>query len=58
MFEGVKLATWLGLSIGNSRNHWAEFANHQMLRSWETEHLSEPFLNSSQKDWGDRKSVV
>lgn len=47
------MSTWLGLSIGNSRYHWAEFSNHQMLRSWETEHLSEPFLNSSQKDWGD-----
>lgn len=30
---------WLGLSIGNSRYHWAAFGEQQLLFNWETPHL-------------------
>lgn len=30
---------WLALMIGNSRLHWAEFADRQILQTWDTPHL-------------------
>jgi type III pantothenate kinase len=33
---------WIGLAIGNSRNHWARFAQDQLLETWHTPHLTEP----------------
>ncbi|UXE63656.1 MAG: pantothenate kinase [Woronichinia naegeliana WA131] len=31
---------WLGLMIGNSRLHWAEFQKERLLKTWETDHFS------------------
>lgn len=30
---------WLALIIGNSRLHWAQFADQQLLQTWDTPHL-------------------
>jgi len=42
--------TWLALAIGNSRSHWAEFQGDQLVKHWDTPHLSvdEPIQLSSQ----------
>lgn len=31
---------WLALMIGNSRLHWAQFADHTLLQTWDTPHLT------------------
>lgn len=31
---------WLGLMIGNSRLHWAEFEGVKLLETWDTKHLT------------------
>jgi type III pantothenate kinase len=33
-------AVWLGLVIGNTRLHWAQFKAQQLLRVWHTPHLT------------------
>ena len=33
--------SWLALSIGNSRLHWAQFTSHGLQRTWATPHLSD-----------------
>lgn len=35
-----KASHWLGLMIGNSRLHWAEFRDDKMVATWEQEHLT------------------
>jgi type III pantothenate kinase len=34
------MTTWLSLNIGNSRLHWAEFADDRLERTWHTPHLT------------------
>ncbi|MFM2429459.1 MAG: hypothetical protein RLZZ511_672 [Cyanobacteriota bacterium] len=38
----INAQSWLALAIGNSRNHWARFVNHQLVETWHTPHLTEP----------------
>jgi type III pantothenate kinase len=38
--------TWLALSIGNSRYHWAMFWANQLKSTWET-----PYLDLSSQNW-------
>ncbi len=38
---------WLGLSIGNSRYHWALFESEQLRQTWETAYLQDLF----KQDW-------
>ena len=37
--SSVKSDDWLGLSIGNSRLHWAWFSGDVLQASWDTPHL-------------------
>jgi type III pantothenate kinase len=37
--ETGKSDEWLGLSIGNSRLHWAWFSGNELQSSWDTSHL-------------------
>lgn len=40
MIESQKKDNWLALVIGNSRLHWALFAQDHLLLTWDTSHLS------------------
>ncbi len=35
-----KQKNWLGLMIGNSRLHWAQFVGKTLEKAWDTDHLS------------------
>lgn len=37
--------SWLGLTIGNSRLHWAWFIDNTLKTAWDTEHLSGDRIN-------------
>ncbi|MGK7888356.1 MAG: pantothenate kinase [Leptolyngbyaceae cyanobacterium] len=41
------MTTWLGLIIGNSRLHWAQFEGNQLQHTWDTSHFSEDAIASS-----------
>ena len=34
------MSDWLGLTIGNSRLHWAWFTDFQLIKAWDTAHLT------------------
>ena len=34
------MSDWLGLTIGNSRLHWALFTDSQLIKAWDTAHLA------------------
>jgi type III pantothenate kinase len=60
--DSIKRLEWLGLTIGNSRCHWAWFQAESLYKSWDSEHLltnyvSEEFVREILPvDLGDRVS--
>jgi type III pantothenate kinase len=43
--DSSKQFDWLGLTIGNSRLHWAWFQGEKLDRFWDSEHLSNNAVN-------------
>ena len=49
---------WLGLMIGNSRLHWALFADNTLHESWDTKHLTASDLEPLMGCWGVGKLPI